>query len=216
MQVRGRFITLEGGEGVGKTTLAQALSARLGELGVETVLTREPGGCPSAEALREILYGPDSPHWSPAPETLLLYAARAAHLDETIRPALTRGAWVICDRFNDSTLAYQGMLGAIDTSILSTLANFVIRSDQPDLTFMLDLDPTLARSRAEQRGEYLSRYDRSAPEFHQKLRDAFRSIAAAHPDRCTVLDASRQPDALAHEAFQIVQSRFGLKTSDAK
>jgi dTMP kinase len=216
MHGRGRFITLEGGEGVGKTTLARALHARLAEQGIEAVLTREPGGCPSAELLRETLYGPGAPHWSSKPETLLLYAARAAHLDETIRPALARGAWVICDRFNDSTLAYQGMLGAVDPQMLATLAQFVISADEPDLTFILDLDPDLARSRAEQRGEFLSRYDKSPPAFHTALRDAFVSIAAEHPERCKILDASQEPRIVAERAFGIIAARFGLKAASAE
>jgi dTMP kinase len=210
MSARGRFITLEGGEGVGKTTLAKHLRAHMEARGVEVVLTREPGGSPAAELLREALYGPSAPHWSPIPETLLLFAARAAHLEETIRPALARGAWVICDRFNDSTLAYQGVLGGVDQAFLSDLANRVIGADHPDLTFMLDLDPTLARSRAEQRGEVLTRYDSAPPAFHAGLRAAFLEIARSNPERCTVLDASMTPERLADEAFSTLAARLGL------
>lgn len=210
MSARGRFITLEGGEGVGKTTLAKHLRTRLEARGLEVVLTREPGGSPAAELLRETLYGPGSPHWAPIPETLLLFAARAAHLEETIRPALTRGAWVICDRFNDSTLAYQGVLGGVDQAFLADLAARVIGGDHPDLTFMLDLDPALARARAEQRGEVLTRYDSAPPEFHAGLRAAFLNIAKTDPQRCSILDASAAPEHLAEEAFNAIAQRFGL------
>lgn len=213
MHGRGQFISLEGGEGVGKTTLARALHARLAEQGIEAVLTREPGGCPSAEVLRETLYGPGAPNWAPVPETLLLYAARAAHLNEIIRPTLARGAWVICDRFNDSTIAYQGMLGEVDPKLLASLAGLVIGKDAPALTFVLDLDPDHARMRAVQRGEFLSRYDKSPPEFHKKLREAFIAIAAQNVDRCRILDASLSPDGIAEEAYEILRSRFGLKDS---
>lgn len=210
MSVRGRFITLEGGEGVGKTTLAKHLRTRLEAQGLDVVLTREPGGSPAAELLRETLYGPSAPHWAPVPETLLLFAARAAHLEETIRPALARGAWVICDRFNDSTLAYQGVLGGVDQHFLSDLAARVIGSDHPDLTFMLDLDPSVSRARAEQRGEVLTRYDSAPPAFHAGLRAAFLDIAKAHPDRCTILDAAAAPEEIARTAFSMIAQRFGL------
>ena len=210
MSARGRFITLEGGEGVGKTTLARHLRAHLEAHGVEVVLTREPGGSPAAELLRETLYGPSAPHWAPVPETLLLFAARAAHLEETIRPALTRGAWVICDRFNDSTLAYQGVLGGVDKTFLSDLAARVIGADHPDLTFMLDLDPAVSRARAEQRGEVLTRYDSAPPAFHASLRAAFLEIAKTNPDRCRVLDAAAGPEQLAQQAFETIARRFGL------
>ncbi len=216
MSARGRFITLEGGEGVGKTTLAKRLQTQLETLGIEVVLTREPGGSPAAELLRETLYGPGAPHWAPMPETLLLFAARAAHLDETIRPALKRGAWVICDRFNDSTIAYQGVLGGVDQSFLSALAAKVIGADHPDLTFMLDLDPATARARAEQRGEHLTRYDSSPPEFHTALRAAFHDIAKAHPNRCQIIDASAPPESIAKAAFDIIAQRFNLDPAAAQ
>lgn len=210
MSVRGRFITLEGGEGVGKTTLAKRLQTWLTGQGIEAVLTREPGGSPAAEILRDILYGQTAPVWSPMPETLLLYAARAAHLDETIRPALTRGAWVICDRFNDSTLAYQGVLGGVDQAFLASLAAKVIGEDQPELTLILDLDPVAARARAESRGEPLTRYDSAPPAFHAALRSAFQAIAQTHPERCAILDAAADPDLLAERACAILAQRFQL------
>jgi dTMP kinase len=209
MSARGRFITLEGGEGVGKTTLAKHLRTHLEAQGLDVVLTREPGGSPAAELLRETLYGPSAPHWAPVPETLLLFAARAAHLEEIIRPALARGAWVICDRFNDSTLAYQGILGGVDREFLSDLAARVIGGNNPDLTFMLDLDPAVARARAEQRGEVLTRYDSAPPAFHAGLRAAFLNIAKANPDRCSILDASAMPEVIARAALGTIAQRFG-------
>ena len=212
MSVRGRFITLEGGEGVGKTTLAKHLRTQLEAQGLDVVLTREPGGSPAAELLRETLYGPGAPHWAPIPETLLLFAARAAHLEETIRPALARGAWVICDRFNDSTLAYQGVLGGVDKDFLSALDARVIGADHPDLTFMLDLDPAVSRARAEQRGEVLTRYDSAPPAFHASLRAAFLDIAKANPERCSVLDAAAAPEEIARQAFNTIARRFGLNS----
>jgi len=210
MTARGRFITLEGGEGVGKTTLAKLLRTQLEARGLDVVLTREPGGSPAAERLREILYGPRAPHWASMPETLLLFAARAAHLEETIRPALARGAWVICDRFNDSTLAYQGVLGGVDPLFLSDLAMRVIGADHPDLTFMLDLNPAIARARAEQRGEVLTRYDSAPQAFHASLRAAFMNIAKENPQRCRILDASAAPEQIAQQAFSEIAQRLNL------
>jgi dTMP kinase len=208
---RGKFITLEGGEGVGKSTLARALADLLSARGATCVVTREPGGSPGAELLREVLYGPASPHWAPMPETLLLYAARAAHLDETVRPALARGDWVICDRFNDSTVAYQGAAGGVPRATLDALAGIVIGGDMPDLTLILDLDPAQARLRAESRGEPLTRYDSSSPAFHATLRAAFRAIAAAEPARCKMLNAGVAPAALADAAMAVISAQFSAE-----
>ncbi|MGY6629302.1 MAG: dTMP kinase [Oceanicaulis sp.] len=206
---RGRFITLEGGEGAGKTTLARALSQALTTRGLEIVLTREPGGTPNAEALRTLLVEGDPGRWSPVSETLLLYAAREDHVRRLIAPALARGAWVICDRFSDSTRAYQGVAGGVDAAHIDAIEAAALGSFRPDLTLIADLAPEAGLARAAARGEAVTRFEAKDGEFHTRLRQAFLAIAAAEPRRCAVLDASLNPDALAEAALAIIDDRLG-------
>ncbi|PZO54880.1 MAG: dTMP kinase [Alphaproteobacteria bacterium] len=192
----GRFITLEGGEGTGKSTLARGLAEALRAKGREIVLTREPGGAPGADAIRALLVSGDANRWSAMEEALLFAAARLNHLNHTIRPALARGAWVICDRFYDSTRAYQVAAGGLALSDLLAL-NALIGAPPPDLTIVLDLDPTLglARSRGHEVEE--DRFEKKDIAFHQKVRDEFRAIARSEPGRCALIDASQSaPDVL--------------------
>jgi dTMP kinase len=186
----GRFITLEGGEGTGKSTLARGLAEHLRAQGREIVLTREPGGAPGADAIRTLLVSGDANRWSATEEALLFAAARLNHLNNTIRPALTRGAWVICDRYYDSTRAYQVAAGGLDPKALDTL-NALIEAPAPDRTFVLDIDPAagLARSRGAHVGE--DRFEKKAADFHARVRAEFLAIAAREPKRCVVLDASK-------------------------
>jgi len=207
---RGCFITLEGGEGAGKTTLARALSQALTACGLEIVLTREPGGTPNAEALRTLLVEGDPGRWSPVSETLLLYAAREDHVRRLIAPALERGAWVICDRFSDSTRAYQGVAGGLDAARIDAIETAALGHFKPDLTLIADLAPQAGLARAAARGEAVTRFEAKDAAFHARLRDAFLAIASAEPERCAVLDASLAPKELADAALAVIADRLGL------
>jgi dTMP kinase len=207
------FITLEGGEGAGKSTLAQALAARLGALGLRVDLTREPGGSPKAEAIRETILSGQVKRHGAFVEALLFSAARIDHVDRRIRPALEGGAWVICDRFLDSTRVYQGVLGEVDPGLLAELEQVTVDGLMPDLTLILDLDPQIGLARAARRrapGESGDRFESETLVFHRRLREAFLAIAAAEPQRCAVLDASLSPEALAQAAWDVLKARLSL------
>lgn len=208
---RGRFITLEGGEGVGKSTLAAALAVRLAARGVSVIRTREPGGSPGAEALRRLILNPpdDIGGWRPAAEALLFYAARSDHLDRTIRPALVRGDWVICDRFSDSTRAYQVAAGGVAAEDFDALERVVVGADAPDLTLVLDLPMDIARTRMKARAMADDAIESRGVAYHEAVHHAFLDIARANPQRCVVLDASVAPDALADLAMAEIRRRFG-------
>ena len=211
---RGRFITLEGGEGAGKSTQARRLVERLSGLGHQVVLTREPGGSPGAEALRALLVEGEADRWSPLSETLLMYAARADHLERTIRPALARGAWVICDRFLDSTRAYQGAGGGVTVDLIAALERSVVGADAPDLTLVFDLPVEAGLARAAGRAGGEARFEGKGAEFHQRLRAAFLDIARREPDRCVVVDAAPGPDAVAEAVWKAVAGQFAVEGSD--
>jgi len=209
MPARGRFITLEGGEGAGKTTLAQALAAALSSRGLECVVTREPGGTPNAEAVRTLLVEGETNRWSPLAETLLLYAARSDHVDRLITPALSRGAWVISDRFADSTRAYQGAAGAVPQARIEAIHAAALGDFEPDLTLIVDLDPDVGLARTEKRGEAATRFERQTLAFHARLRRGFLDIAAANPRRCAVIDGAAAPEDVAAAALEIIAERLG-------
>jgi dTMP kinase len=190
---RGRFITLEGGEGAGKTTQSILLTEALMARGHTVLRTREPGGSPGAELLRGILLG-GSVDWSPQAETQLHFAARAEHVAKTIKPALEAGTWVICDRFYDSTLAYQGYGQGADRNFIA--AQIRLLGTDPDLTLILDVPETIAAERMRQRGQDADRYERLDAAFHARVRQGFRDIAAAEPERCTLIDASEDIEAV--------------------
>jgi dTMP kinase len=183
----GRFITLEGGEGAGKTTQSALLTDALTARGLLVHRTREPGGSPGAELLRNILLS-GTQDWTPGAETLLHFAARTEHVAKTIQPKLQAGTWVICDRFFDSTLAYQGYGQGADKAFIATLINLL--GITPDLTIVLDVPETISIQRMRQRGGDADRYERLDPAFHARVRQGFREIAAADPKRCVLLDAS--------------------------
>jgi dTMP kinase len=207
MSRRGRFITLEGGEGVGKSTLAQALAAALAARGLDAVATREPGGSPGADEIRALLVRGDKARWSPLAETLLFVAAREDHLARVIRPALERGAWVVCDRYVDSTLAYQvAGHGAPRASVDALHA--MIKAETPDLTIVLDLDPALGltRSRGGARGE--ARFEGMGEGFHARVRSAFLGIAQGEPQRCLVIQADQPKETVLATALQAIQDRL--------
>ncbi len=208
---RGKFITLEGGEGTGKSTQAIRLKEYLIDAGHDVVLTREPGGSPGAEEIRSLLVSGTADRWSPLTETLLFFAARDEHLVRTIRPALDRGQWVICDRFADSTRAYQGAAGNISPGFLETLEGTVIGPDWPDLTLIFDLDPEIGLARAGQRmspGHAEDRFEKKGLAFHERLRQAFLDIAANAPGRCAVIDASVDMDQVTRSLTTVVRERL--------
>ncbi len=204
----GRFITFEGGEGAGKTTQIARLVRVLRARGVEVVQTREPGGSPSAEAVRDLLLHADH-GWEPLSEALLHYAARCEHLTATIRPALARGAWVVCDRFSDSTRAYQGFGLGLDIGTLEALEHMVVGSTRPDLTLILDLPPEVGLGRATGRKAAADRYERMSETFHSRLREGFLAIAARAPERCAVIDAEPGEEQVAEAVFRAVRERLG-------
>lgn len=182
----GYFLTLEGGEGAGKSTQARLLANALCALGLPVLRTREPGGAPGAEILRTFLLS-GATDWSAPAETFLHFAARAEHIERTIRPALDAGMWVICDRFSDSTMAYQGYGQGADRALIARLSALMTLS--PDLTFVLDITENAAKSRLIQRGQDADRYERLDAFFHARVNAAFRDIAAAASERCALIPA---------------------------
>ena len=206
----GRFITLEGGEGTGKSTQARRLGERLRDKGIAVVLTREPGGSPGAEQIRELVVEGEGGRWTPITETLLVYAARADHVARTIGPALARGEWVISDRFNDSSFAYQGAGRGVPRETIRRIDAVVLDDFRPDLTLVLDLPVEVGLARAGSRGGTENRFESLGTEFHERMRAAFLDIARKQPDRCRLVDAKGDEDAVAAAIWAAVQGRFGL------
>jgi len=207
---RGRFITFEGGEGAGKSTQVQRLARRLSADGREVVTTREPGGSPGAEVIRDIVLKGSADRWSPVTETLLMYAARRDHIERIIRPALERGAWVVCDRFADSTRAYQGAAGGTDPRLITALETHIVEEVRPDLTLVFDLPAEVGLERAHARAGAEMRFESKGMAFHQRLRDAFRAIATAEPDRCALIDATAPMDAVEAAVWSAVAERLAV------
>ncbi|WP_341632523.1 dTMP kinase [Sphingomonas agri] len=189
MSARGRFISLEGGEGVGKSTQVKALARVLRDRGLDVLITREPGGSEGAERIRELLLGGNEERWGARAEALLFAAARADHMAKTIRPALERGQWVLCDRFVDSSLAYQGGAGGLGIEAVRAINGFGIGEDFPDRTLVLELDRGTDRARARD-GEHGDRIGSRPDEYHRKVEAAFQIIAAEEPQRVRLVDAS--------------------------
>ncbi len=186
----GHFITLEGGEGAGKSTQIRRLAEWLRtERGGDVVMTREPGGSPGAEAIRELLVNGETDRWDARTEALLHFAARRDHVIKTISPALERGDWVLCDRFADSTRAYQGIVQGAGLDVVETLYALAVGDLEPDLTLLLDLPVEVGLARAGERGGS-DRYERMGRDFHEALRTAFLKIAQSAPERCIVIDAT--------------------------
>jgi dTMP kinase len=204
----GRFISFEGGEGSGKSTQAKRLAERLKLRGHETILTREPGGSPGAEAIRHLLLNGIAKPLGPEAETFMFAAARDDHVATVIRPALDRGAWVVCDRFIDSTRVYQGSLGNVDQRLIRALERLVVGETMPDLTFIIDVPPDVGLSRAEGRGQGSDRFEAEHIEYHRLLRDAYREIAEREPNRCVLVDGTASVDAIAVRIWMLVSERF--------
>ena len=211
----GRFITLEGGEGAGKSTQARLLAAALAAAGLPVLRTREPGGSPGAEAIRALLLGDAVAKWDGVAECMLHFAARREHVAATIRPALEAGMWVVCDRFADSTLAYQCFGQGVPRAVWDKLAEVALDGLRPDLTLVLDIAPEAGLRRVLERagqpaGAGPDRYETMGLAFHQRIHAGFRAIAAAEPERCLLLDASGSTASVTATLWQAVRTRFGL------
>lgn len=204
----GKFITLEGGEGAGKTTQAKRLKEALDEAGIENVVTREPGGTFGAEAIRDLVLDGTHERWSGMTELLLMYAARLDHMEKLIKPALERGVWVVCDRFSDSSMAYQGCARGLGAERVAAVHTAVMEGFKPDLTILFDIDPILTQKRVQTRGGELSRFDTETLEFHKKLREGFLGIAESEPERVKIIDAALSRDAIAAQIRHIAMKQF--------
>jgi dTMP kinase len=228
---QGKFVTFEGGEGSGKSTHARLLAERLGERGIDVLITREPGGSPFAERLRNVLLDPAVEAHSALSEVLLFYAARADHLDTVIRPALNEGRWVVCDRFSDSTRVYQGHAGKLREQVIEALELLVVTPTRPDLTFIIDVPPEIGLGRAAVRGAgaeaasagkpgparergqaaqalLADRYESRSVDFHRRVREGFLKIAAADPGRCKVINGQRTTEEVAGEIWHAVETQL--------
>ena len=207
---RGRFISFEGGEGAGKSTQIRLLADRLAGVKLRTIVTREPGGSPGAEIIRHLVLSGMGKLLGAEAETLLFAAARDDHVHTVIEPALKQGIWVLCDRFSDSTRVYQGILGQVSPTILSAMQRVTIGDLKPDLTLILDVPVEVGLQRAaKRRGTGTAdRFEAEGIKFHQELREAYRRIAAAEPQRCLLIDASAEPDIVAANIWSALRDRF--------
>jgi dTMP kinase len=213
---RGKFISFEGGEGSGKSTQIKLLAQRLEAAKLRAILTREPGGSPGAEIIRHLVLSGMGKLLGPEAETLLFAAARDDHVRTVIEPALTQGTWVLCDRFSDSTRAYQGRLGKVPSGVLNAMQRVTIGDLKPDLTIILDVPVEVGLKRAAaRRGDGApDRFEAEDIDFHQGLRDAFRQIAAEDPERCVLIDATASPDIVAAQVWTALRDHlFSMATS---
>jgi dTMP kinase len=208
LEGRGKFISFEGGEGAGKSTQAKLLRVSLESRGRRVLLTREPGGSPGAEEIRKLLVEGDRDRWTPLAETLLFLAARADHVARAIEPALNAGTWVISDRFADSTFVYQGIARGLGIQTVRRLQEAAIGDFAPDLTIILDLDPSIGLKRAGKRGGSENRFEQFDSEFHAKLRGGFREIAASEARRCALIPAAGTSEDIAGEIWGVVEERL--------
>jgi dTMP kinase len=215
---RGRFITFEGGEGSGKSTQIKTLAERLDASKLRAIVTREPGGSPGAEIIRHLVLSGMGKLLGPDAETLLFAAARDDHVRTVIQPALNQGIWVLCDRFSDSTRAYQGRLGNVSSAVLNAMERVTIGDLRPDLTFILDVPVEIGMQRAAARRGTSApdRFEAEDVRFHQALREAYRQIAASEPQRCVLIDASADPGTVAAMIWTALRERlFATKTGNA-
>lgn len=211
---QGLFITLEGGEGAGKSTLARRLAEKIQAKGRKAVLTREPGGTAGGEAVRHVLLSGAAKKLGSFGEALLFAAARNDHVEQVIRPALAKGDIVICDRFSDSSRAYQGIAGGLGDEYLNALERVSIGPTRPHLTLILDLDPTIAAFRRRARAGENDRFEGEGASFHAALRQAFRIIAAREPERCKLIDASKDRESVGEAAWALVEAALDKRSSE--
>jgi dTMP kinase len=211
---RARFITFEGGEGVGKSTQVKRLLSNLERHDIRAIRTREPGGTPKAEAIRSFILQGRSESWGAGGEAVLFAAARLDHVNQLIAPNLRSGTWVLSDRFHDSTRAYQGLTGGVDTKLIGALETLALNGNNPDLTIILDMDPETAFERVAAReieeglAQTGDRFEKEELEWHRRLRTGFLAIAKANPDRCVVISAEQSEDALEEAVWDLVSRRF--------
>ncbi|NBX03311.1 MAG: dTMP kinase [Alphaproteobacteria bacterium] len=206
----GKFITFEGGEGSGKSTQMSLLSAAFAASGLPVVSTREPGGTPGAEQIRSLLVSGSADTWDPVAETLLFYAARLDHVSRLIKPAIAEGKTVICDRFADSTLVYQGVGKGLSPEYIRSLHRLTLGNFAPDLTIILDIAPEEGLARAGARRGSETRFEEMDISFHRQVREGFRAFAKGEPARCAVLDATQDKEALHAQIASLVKNRLGL------
>ncbi len=217
---RGKFISFEGGEGVGKSTQINILRDRLRGRGIDVIVTREPGGAPGAEEIRTLLLTGEVDKWVPMTEVLLFYASRVDHLERTIRPALDAGQWVISDRYADSTFAYQGAGHGLGATVIDEIHRIATDNFWPDITILLDADPEEALKRATEREAEISedlredRYEKMAGNFHHRLRQAFLDIAARSPDRFRLVAAAGTIDDVSDDIWTQIATAFDLKADN--
>ena len=211
---RARFITFEGGEGVGKSTQVKRLVNSLSRRAIPAVRTREPGGTPKAEAVRAFILQGRSEQWGPGAEAVLFAAARLDHVNQLIAPNLSSGRWVVSDRFSDSTRAYQGLTGGVDVKLIDALETLALDGHKPDLTIILDMDPEIAFRRVLERETEASlvatgdRFEKEDLDWHRRLREAFLAIARNNVERCAVIPANQSEDALEIEVWDVLTRRF--------
>lgn len=223
MSDKGIFITLEGGDGTGKSTQIRLLAEALTAAGVEVVTTREPGGTPQAERIRHLLLQRDSGTFDPLTEAMLMFSARREHLVHKIWPEMEAGKWVISDRFADSTRAFQGYGMGLDAALIEKLYALVAGDFQPDLTFIFDIDPEAGLTRSmKQKGQTQDatestedRYERMGLAFHNRLRDGFLAIAKQYPDRCVIIDAAQDIQSVHRQVLRVVEGRYGVSLKEA-
>lgn len=209
------FITLEGGEGAGKSTQIAYLAASFKKAGLPVVTTREPGGSRGGEIIRKLVVEGKAEDWNPTTEALLFMVARYDHLETLIKPSLARGEVVLCDRFFDSTYVYQGVAKGVGTDWLMQLYSFLYGNIAPDLTFLLDLDPKDGLTRASSRGESAeTRFEKMGLAYHRQLREGFLALAKANPERMSIIDATQTPDSVHRQIIAIVNQRFGLRLQE--
>jgi len=214
--LRGRFITFEGGEGSGKSTHAATLAQRLKSSGVPVALTREPGGSTGAEIIRHILLSGIAKPLGAETEAILFAAARDDHVRNVILPAIRSGTWVICDRFIDSTRVYQGALGHVDQRLIRSLERVTVGPAVPDLTFILDVPAQVGLARAKNRRgqDAADRFEAESMEFHEKLRQAYRALAAEEPKRCVVIDGRAPREVVSERIWALVHERLLTRSAD--
>ena len=206
-----RFITFEGGEGAGKSTQIKRLAAAFTAAGIPHIVTREPGGSRGGESIRNLVVNGEVDAWAPTTESLLFMAARLDHVESVIKPALARGEWVLCDRFYDSTVVYQGIAKQVGTAWLDQLYALLFGNFAPDFTLLLDIDPAIGLARTTARGNPdESRFEQMGLGFHQLIRLGFLQLAITHPQRITAFDASADAETLHNTLIGAVNQRFGL------
>ncbi len=216
--VRGRFITFEGGEGSGKSTQIKILAHRLNASNLPTIVTREPGGSAGAEIIRHVLLSGMGQAFGADAESLLFAAARDDHVQQVIKPALEQGTWVLCDRFTDSTRVYQGKLGKVDPALIEAMERVTIGDLKPDLTLILDVPVAVGLQRAmKRRGNIAAdRFEQEDFSFHERLRQAYREVAASEPKRCSLIDANADSETVAERIWSALRDHlFSVTTTKA-